>query len=32
MRILFNNNVDGRFARLLVGHEVTTAYQMGWAA
>lgn len=31
MRVLFDNNVDQRFAKLLLGHEVVTAFQMGWA-
>ena len=31
MRVLLDNNVDRRFARLLVGHEVVRARQAGWA-
>ncbi len=31
MRILLDNNVDQRFARLLTRHEVTHARQKGWA-
>ncbi len=31
MRVLFDNNVPAPLRRHLVGHEVTTARQMGWA-
>ena len=31
MRVLLDNNVDRRFARLLVGHEAVHARQVGWA-
>ncbi len=31
MRVLPDNNVDHRFARLLQGHDVIHARQMGWA-
>ena len=31
MRVLLDNNVDRRFAGLLDGYAVSTAYQMGWA-
>lgn len=30
MRVLLDHGVDRRFARLIVGHEVATARQMGW--
>ena len=32
MRILLDHCVPRRFGRLLVGHEVQTTYDMGWAA
>jgi predicted nuclease of predicted toxin-antitoxin system len=32
MRVLLDNNVNQRFARLLSGHEVIHARQMGWSA
>lgn len=31
MRVLFDNNVPAPLRRHLVGHEVSTAGQMGWA-
>jgi predicted nuclease of predicted toxin-antitoxin system len=31
MRVLLDNNLDRRLARLLVGHEVTHARRLGWA-
>src|ERR1700678_327978 len=30
MRVLVDNNVDHRFGRLLIGHEVVHARNMGW--
>ena len=30
MRVLLDNNVDHRFARLLIGHDVVHARHMGW--
>ena len=31
MRVLLDNCVDHRFARLITGHDVVHARQMGWA-
>ena len=31
MLILFDNNVDWRFSKLLIGHDVKTTFAMGWA-
>jgi len=31
MRVLLDNNVDQRFARLLVGHNAVHGRQVGWA-
>ncbi|MEI8282839.1 MAG: DUF5615 family PIN-like protein [Armatimonadota bacterium] len=31
MRVLLDHNVNPRFARLLVGHDVSHTYKMGWA-
>lgn len=31
MLILFDNNVDWRFSKLLTGHDVKATYTMGWA-
>ena len=30
MRVLLDNNVNRRFAQLILGHEVTHAREMGW--
>jgi hypothetical protein len=32
VRVLLDECIDWRFAREIVGHEVTTARQMGWTA
>ena len=31
MRVLLDECVDWRLARSIVGHEVSTAHQMGWS-
>ncbi len=31
MQVLFDNNVDWRFAKLLVGHEVKATFTLSWA-
>jgi predicted nuclease of predicted toxin-antitoxin system len=32
VKVLLDECIDGRLARDIVGHEVKTAHQMGWAA
>lgn len=32
MRVLFDHCVPRRFKRLIPGHEVSTAYELGWAS
>lgn len=32
MKVLIDECIDWRFGRLIVGHEVRTARQMGWSA
>ena len=31
MRVLLDNNLDHRFGRLLIGHDVVHARKMGWS-